>query len=203
MSDTVAIQSRTKVKSTQKTYTLLEYLTREERTVHKHEYYNGNLRRMPGAKFNHNLIATNVLMLLSEAVRKLEKEYYVINSDQKVLVESENVVLYPDALVIFEKPQFWKGRTDLVLNPLVIVEVASKSTRKYDWGGKFLLYQQIPSFREYVIIHQEKIAVHTWFKKDATTWKTAESKDLNGSVPLQALGLELPLSRVYNRVEFK
>jgi len=47
-----------------------------------------------------------------------------------------------------------EGRKDVIINPLVIIEVLSDSTRKFDKTGKFELYQRIPSLKEYILIEQ-------------------------------------------------
>ena len=188
--------------ATPKRYTLGQYLEREERSVHKHEFFNGLIERIPGAKYHHNKIATNVVVALDKQVSALSQHYEVINSDQKIYIAVENVVLYPDALIICEKPEFWNGREDLIVNPLVIVEVVSKNTRSYDRGDKFLLYQMIPSFREYILIEQEKPWVEYWFRQDQETWKTAVCQDLNGAVQLRAVNIVLQLSEVYRHLSF-
>ena len=63
--------------------------------------------------------------------------------------------LYPDLLVYCGEPQLTDEVEDTITNPKVIVEVLSPSTANYDQGGKFRLYQQLPSFEEYVLVSQD------------------------------------------------
>lgn len=185
-----------------KRYSLEAYLTREERSSRKHEFFNGIIQRMPGSKYRHNLIAANVLRLLGNAVQQLPKRYIVLNSDQKVYIPAENVALYPDALVICERPEFWNGREDLLTNPLLIVEIASRTTRDYDRGEKFLFYQRIPVFKEYVLIEQEKCMVETWYRQDVNTWRTAISDQLDNAIFLKSLDVSLDTGAIYQGVDF-
>lgn len=185
-----------------KTYTLEEYLHREERSITKNEFYNGQIIPMAGAKYNHNLIASNMVRFLGNEVENLEQTYLVLNSDQKVYIEAENTAVYPDALVICEKPKFWQGREDLITNPIVIIEVLSKSTRKYDLKDKFSLYQLIPSFKEYITIEPNKIHVQAWFMQDEETWKVSKATDLTQVIHLRSLNIDINLSDIYRRVEF-
>ncbi len=201
MSAIAAIEKKP-VSTKLKIYTLEEYLLKEERSISKNEFYNGQIVPMPGAKYNHNQIASNVVRFLGNLTENLEKTYCILNSDQKVYIEAENTSLYPDALVICEKPEFWQGRTDLITNPIVIVEVLSKSTRNYDLKDKFLLYQLIPSFKEYITIEQNRPRVVSWFKQDEETWKINRSTDLTQCIHVRALGIDLPLSDIYKRIEF-
>jgi Uma2 family endonuclease len=185
-----------------KIYTLEDYLQKEERAIAKNEFYNGQIIPMPGSKYKHNLIAANMVRFLGNQVDELEKVYLVLNSDQKVYIEAENTAVYPDALVICEKPEFWQGREDLITNPILIVEVLSKSTRKYDLKDKFSLYQLIPSFREYITIEPNKPNVQSWFMQDEETWKVNRASALTQSIHIRSLGIDLALSDIYRRVEF-
>lgn len=189
------------LKKVTKMYTLDEYLTREARMVHKSEFYNGQIIPMPGAKLNHNLISSNVIRHLGNALDHLD--YLVLNSDQKVYIEAENIALYPDALVISGAPQFWQGREDLIVNPILIVEVLSRTTRKYDLADKFSLYQNLPSFKEYITIEPTKFKVTSWYNQDSETWKTVSATELTQSIPIRSLNIHLSLSDIYKRVVFK
>lgn len=185
-----------------KKYTLEEYLQREERSLHKHHFINGDIITMPGAKLRHNLIATNTTYLLKKLTQTLEKKYLVVNSDQKIYIESANTVLYPDALVVCEVPVFWNDREDLIVNPLLIVEVLSKSTRKYDRGNKFTFYKACPTLKEYVVIDQFEPLLESWYRVGDTTWDNTLQTDLSQSLVLRSLGIELPLKEVYDKIDF-
>ncbi len=191
-----------KALKTPKMFTLGEYLAREEKAINKHEFYNGQIVRMPGGKFSHNEIASNMLNALRIAVKPLPKKYRVINSDQKIYIAAENKALYPDALVVCERPEFWEDREDLIVNPLLIVEVASKSTRMYDRGEKFMLYRSLPTFKEYVLIEQNLPSVEAWFKEKETTWDVLTETALNNAILLRSLGVSILLADIYENIEF-
>jgi Uma2 family endonuclease len=185
---------------TPKIYSLAEYLAKEEQSIHKHEFYNGQIIRMPGFKYKHNKICSNVIHFLTVGIDLLKTHYEVLTSDQKIYIPAENVSLYSDALVISEKPIFGEDREDLLLNPLVIVEVASKGTRGYDRGEKFMSYKNIPSFKEYVLIEQDKHRVETWFRQDAETWKVSVVEGLDASVSLRSIAVSLALKDIYKHL---
>ena len=56
-----------------KTYTLEEYLLIEDRSIEKHEFFNGEVIKMPGAKPEHNLIAANIITELKMHCGKRRK----------------------------------------------------------------------------------------------------------------------------------
>lgn len=185
-----------------KVYTLREYLSREERSLHKHEFHNGQIVRMAGGKSKHNEIATNITSAIKYTVKPLPQKYRVYNSDQKIYIEARDKAVYPDALVICEKPEYWEDREDLIVNPLLIVEVASGSTRTYDRGNKFLLYELLPSFREYVLVEQNKPQIEIWYREDENTWKKSIIQDLNGAIFLKSIGVSIILADIYDNIEF-
>ena len=185
-----------------KIYTHEEYLRFEEKAKSKNEFYKGLIIPMAGAKLRHNQIATNITTAIKIAVRGLVNRYIVLNSDQKVRIETEDTTVYPDALVICEKPEFWNGREDVIVNPFVIVEVLSKSTQNYDRGEKFMLYQRLPSLREYVVIEQHTPLVESWYQIEENTWQKTTAQGMEGVLSLRSLGVTLRLDEVYEHIDF-
>ena len=184
----------------EKLYTVQEYLAFEERATNKHEYYNGKILKMPGASYRHNQIATNVAAILVNAL--YDTNFIVTNSDTKIHISQLDSFVYPDAVVVFEKPEFYAGRNDVVLNPLLIVEVASPSTKEYDRSLKFQRYKTLPSFKEYVLVEQAQPWVVASYKIADRTWKDTEANTLDGSVYLQSVDCTLELKRIYHGVLF-
>ncbi|MDQ2751414.1 MAG: Uma2 family endonuclease, partial [Bacteroidota bacterium] len=131
-----------------------------------------------------------------------EKHFFVLNSDMKIQIPQLESFVYPDAVVVFEKPLFYEGRTDVVLNPLLIVEVASRSTRKYDRTTKFEYYKTLPSFKEYVLIEQTKPWVIASYKIADRTWQDTEAFSPDGSVYLRSVDCNIELKKVYHGVPF-
>ena len=185
-----------------KKYTVEEYLQREETAVEKSEYYRGEVYAMSGGTENHSLISANV----SGEMRGLlkGKDCRVYDSNFKVRIEAEDAFVYPDAMVVCGATELHSESNHVCLNPTVVFEVLSESTADYDRGGKFRKYQQIPSLQEYVIVHQKEAQVIVHRKTD-TGWSTFEGRrysDLNASVELKSLEVEIPMSEIYYQVDF-
>jgi Uma2 family endonuclease len=186
-----------------KRHTLGEYLRREERSAEKHEYFDGIIKAIPMAKGPHNEITANTIAALKNAVKQLATIYRVFSNDQKIYIPELNVGLYPDALVVCEKPEYWDEEALLLTNPLLIVEVLSKSTRHYDYGSKFNYYKTLPSFKEYVLIEQTECRVETWFREAPDLWRNTVVSDLAEPLALRSLGCELRLADVYEHIAFE
>ncbi|MBK9255837.1 MAG: Uma2 family endonuclease [Saprospiraceae bacterium] len=178
-----------------------KYLDKEVRSDQKHEYYNGKIRKMPGSSYNHNKIAANIIIALGQIFETNHLAYEVISSDQKVFIPKLNQVLYPDALVVFQKPEFWNDRKDVLLNPILIVEVLSPATEKYDRQDKFMSYKNIPSFLEYVMVRQDKTEVETWFREEPHLWRETTISEA-GDIKLSSLGISISIDKVYRNIEF-
>jgi Uma2 family endonuclease len=185
-----------------KVYTFEEYLRREEKAVEKHEFYNGKIIRMPGGTNIHSEISTNVVTAIKIAIRVLPIKFRVYNSDLKIRIEPVDVGVYPDALVICKEPEFWQNRRDVIVNPLLIVEVLSPSTQAYDRLGKFELYKQLPSFQEYVLVNTDKHSVETRFQEETDLWRIKTETNVENAVTLRSLGVSISMADIYEDIIF-
>lgn len=181
-------------------YSLEEYLQIEEVAEERHEYIDGQIIPKPMARAPHNEIATNLIAALKIAVKTLDKKYRIYSSNQKIYLPSLNIGLYPDAVVVCEKPEFWDDNKILLINPLAISEVLSKSTGKYDQGGKFLDYQPLDSFKEYVILDQDKCQVQVFYREEPDLWRKRSFSDLDAQIELKSIGCVVELRDIYEDV---
>jgi Uma2 family endonuclease len=185
-----------------KRYTLEEYFALEERSEEKHEYHNGKLKIMAGGTIPHNKIAVNIARSLDNWIEENNLPYVVLGSDTKIRIEKYNRNVYPDVLVVCEKVQYWEGRNDIIVNPLLIFEVISESTEGYDRSNKFDLYRTLPSFKEYVLISQFKPLADDYFRQteDENLWKITTTADMEAALRLHSIGFDLPLAKIYWQV---
>lgn len=180
-----------------KTYTLDEYIRIEETSTEKHEFYYGKLIAMPGESLLHNEICIQLLELLRNILRK--KGYKVYIESVKVNIESEKIYLYPDLVVIKEQPQENLPYKDYIIyNPLLIIEVLSDSTRKYDLTDKFIQYQKIASLQYYLAVDPVKHAV-LYYEKDASNeWSSKIFTGDDEIINLPGLNAAITLGDIYN-----
>jgi Uma2 family endonuclease len=183
-------------------HTLEEYLRKEANSTHKHEFINGEIIKMPNARYNHNLIAMNIAIDLSYQTENSDKNYQILGSDQKIYFPSLDEGVYADALAVCEKPLFWDNDDLLLINPILVVEVLSKSTQKYDRTGKFDKYKTVESFKEYVMIRQNECYAEVWYRERPGLWHETIVTDIEGKLPLQSLGVEVSMKRIYKNVSF-
>jgi Uma2 family endonuclease len=183
-----------------KTYiTPEEYLTIERKAEYKSEYYNGEMFAMAGASEQHVLIVTNVVAELRGQLRG--RPCTVYSTDLRVRVSPTGLYTYPDVVVVCGQPQFADEQRDMLLNPTLIVEVLSDSTKDYDRGGKFEHYRSFASFREYVLIAQDRCHVEHFVRQSDNRWLLSETNRLEDTIHLSSINCNLALTEVYAKVE--
>ncbi|NEX23823.1 Uma2 family endonuclease [Thiorhodococcus mannitoliphagus] len=164
------------------------------------EYVHGEVFAMTGASADHNSIVMNIGRELSTQMKGKPCQVYA--NDMKVVIRAADAGKYPDILAYCGPPEFSDGRRDVLLNPSLIVEVLSPSTEAYDRGDKFALYRQIPSLRQYLLVSQDRARVELYERGEAGRWILTEYAALTDEVVLSSVGCTLPLSEIYDKVEF-
>ena len=185
---------------TKKFITPEEYLALEERADHKSEYYNGEIFAMSGASFNHNVITGNAHAALHQLLSKRPCRTFV--NDMRLLTSPKGLYTYPDVMVVCGKIEFAPNRNDTVMNPIVLVEVLSESTKGYDRGEKFAMYRQIPSLKEYVMIDQTQPYVEH-YRREGHFWVFEALETIDAILTVPALECEMPLAVLYEKVEWQ
>ena len=166
----------------------------------RNEYRNGEIVPMAGGLPNHNRVTLNVASVLNFAFKG--KPYEVFAMDQRLWIPKKRIHTYPDVMVIQGQLELQTGRKDTVMNPLLIVEVLSKSTADYDREKKFRAYRSIPSFQEYVLIDQYSQHIDQYVKVGEKKWNLQEYDETDSVVKLVTIDLEITIADIYDKVEF-
>ena len=181
-------------------YTPEEYLEVEEEAEFRSEYRDGEIIPMTGGTTNHNKIAGNFYAYLKFALRG--KNYDVYISDVRLWIPRYRQYTYPDVMVIEGQPVYTGTNTTTVMNPSLIAEVLSKSTKNYDQGDKFLYYRSIPEFKEYVLIDQYQYHVMQYVKTAEGQWLFNELEGESATLSLQTVDVNIQLNDLYEKVNF-
>lgn len=184
-------------------FTLSQYLEREERSMELHEYYDGVITKLPMARGPHNKIIMNVGTALNISIKLSGKKYWVMGGQQKVFMPALNWGVFPDVLVVTDKPLYWDDNQVLLINPIVIIEVLSRSTKRHDRTTKFTDYKTLESFQEYVLIDQNKCYVETHFREEPNVWKGTDFKDINASIHLKSIDCTISIADIYENITLK
>lgn len=175
-----------------------EYLAGEEISPGKHEYVGGAVYAMVGTRNAHNIIAGNAFATLWNRLRGQPCRPF--NSDTKIRLRlsSETRFYYPDVSVVCRpNPQTEPFQDE----PVVVIEVVSRRTRRIDEGEKRDAYLTIPSLHLYLLIEQDAPAVAAWRRTEAG-FVLEEYKDLDAIVPMNEVHACLPAAELYDGVIF-
>src|SRR5215467_10497286 len=158
----------------QSRYTVEEYLSFERGSDQRHEFLDGEVYLMAGERPEHGTICTNITGQLYVQLRG--KRCQVFSKDMKVRSEPEpksryevrGLYSYPDLVVVCDEPRFHDQYKDVLLNPVVIVEVLSESTESFDRGEKWSRYQTwLPSLLEYILVSQKKPHIEHYIRRES------------------------------------
>ena len=177
-------------------FTIEEYLEMENAaTIGKYEYYQGEIFAMSGAKYQHNLVVKNLFLALGSKLKG--KPCQPMGSDMRVHIEENTLFTYPDISIVCGEPEFLNNDEFNLLNPVIIVEVLSQSTKGYDRGDKFKLYRDIPSLKEYILIDPERISIEAFYINAESEWALKEFMSIGDTLYLNSIKVSLPLADIY------
>lgn len=164
----------------------------------KHEFVGGVVYAMVGASNVHNAIATNALVALGTRLRG--KKCRPFNSDTKIRIRlpTHTRFYYPDAAVVCRPNPPDDSFQD---EPAVVVEVLSRSTRRHDEGEKKEAYFTIASLAVYLLVEQDEARV-TAYRRTEQGFVAEVYEGPHGVIPLPEIETELPLTELYEAVEF-
>jgi len=178
-----------------KKYSIEEYLEMEEASQERHEYYQGEIFAMSGPKVTHGIISGNTFLELGNKLKG--KGCRPFNGEQRIHIEQNTLFTYPDIFVVCGDIETRNNDDWNILNPTVIVEILSPSTRDYDRGQKFKLYRDIPSLKGYILIDSESINVEAFYINEHGNWELKEYKSIEDSLSINSIQVSLELKEIY------
>jgi Uma2 family endonuclease len=109
-------------------------------------------------------------------------------------VKVANDFFYPDVMVVCQQDNDFDYYKQ---SPVIIVEVLSKSTRKFDKTAKRLKYQSIPTLEEYVLIEQTIGEIEVFRRKEY--WQSSYYY-LGDAITFESLAITVLVEDIYYQV---
>lgn len=178
-----------------------EYLEMENASMEKHEFYKGEIFAMSGAKVPHNIVTKNLSGILFGKLKGKKCQPY--GSDQRIHIQSNTLFTYPDISIICGEIITLNNDDYNVLNPAVIIEVLSKSTKNYDRGEKFKLYRDIPTLKEYILVDSETIHIEVFRLNENNHWELEEYNSVENFLFIKAIDEKIAISEIYEGVNIE
>jgi len=171
------------------------YLRIERAAPYRSEFIGGEMFAMAGGTARHARLAMRIGSGLE--VQLEGKRCRTYSSDMRVLTPITGDQTYPDLSVVCGPAKMDGTSTDILTNPTLIVEVLSPTTADHDRGTKFDLYQQIPSFTDYLTVYQNAIRIDHYARQADGSWVLRSHQGEDARVPLPSIECELHLGAVF------
>jgi len=186
-----------------------EYLEFERKAEEKHEYVDGEVLRMERAyEPPHGMAGARIRHV--KIVSKLQGEIYaqlkgkgcdVLTNDMKTAVKPSDSYFYPDLIVVCGKPEVEEKKSDVLMNPGIIIEVLSKGTKDYDLGTKQFKYMQNPSVQEMAFVESNIMSVKVSRKQADNLWKFEWLTNPEDLLQFFSVDIKITLKDIYDGIE--
>jgi len=164
---------------------------------YRYEVIDGFLYDMTGSSPEHGVIAGNIFSILREQTRQCGP--CRVYQDQYVVIPGKSPVV-PDVVLTCDLSD-WDKEKRLkpfkIQSPLIVVEVLSPSTAKYDRAEKFARYQLCSTLEVYMLVSQDEPYIEVY--RRATNWQQ-ERFGKGQKIELDQLDLELAVAEVYEAI---
>src|SRR5215213_8857475 len=181
-------------------FTAEQYLDLERHSEIRHEFLDGTVYAMSGASRAHSAICFNLAVIIGSQLRGTPCQGF--SPDMKVRAGDASLFAYPDLAVVCGEPILHDDHGDVLLNPVVVFEVLSRSTQAYDRGEKFERYKSIETLRDYVLVSQDRALLEHFSRQPDGTWSRSELTGTDAALTLESINCRVALADVYDRIDF-
>lgn len=181
--------------------TLEEYFELDKNAEGRFEYHDGFAFEMSGVSIAHADIEANLMTTLKNKIAS--RDCKINPANVRIKVPKLPTYRYADLSALCGKRIVEQiAGLDVLINPSLIVEVLSPSTAYYDRGEKFTEYKSIESFKEYLLVDQNRKFVTLYAKHNEKFW--FQSEYVKGeSLKLESLECELSVDEIYQGIIFE
>lgn len=177
-----------------------QYLEIERASEIRHEFLDGLVYAMAGESPDHSRICFNLAAAIGAQLRNKPCEGFSPN--MKVRAGLGGLYAYPDLMIVCGGAKFHDEHGDVLLNPIVVFEVLSPSTEKYDRGEKFRRYTtHIDSLQDYVLVSQDQQRIEHYHRQPDGSWSPMEISGTDGLLLLSSIECQVPLAEVYRNTQ--
>ncbi len=135
-----------------------------------------------------------------------QAEYRVLGSNVKIVIPRQEGDVNADVSIVKDPVEYGltpgsQLSTVRIKNPEIVVEVLSKSTRKFDMGEKLDYYKLIPSLQHILLVDQTRPLASIYSRTSVPDeWLNHDYRSIDSVVKLG--DLELPMKDIYRKIVF-
>ena len=165
----------------------------------RYEFFNGASIAKKGEAPVHVTIAAQTSFALNNRLDNTTCQ--AGQNDLKVGSEQSKTYCFPDVLVWCENARWDEKRKNVLISPIVIIEVLSPSTQRIDKGAKLNAYLQIPELLDYLIVSSDRIFIEHYARLNEDDWRFRRYHAREPTIEFAALDLRIPVAQIYHKSE--
>jgi Uma2 family endonuclease len=177
-------------------FSVEEYLALEETSSVRHEYAAGQIYAMSEPLKRHQLIAGNIFAAVHAHLRDKPCRAYMEKIRVNIKAQGADYFYYPD--IVVGCGQTLDDEDEPIDEYRLVVEVMSRSTERTDRREKALVYRELPSIQEIVLISQGPTLVTAYRRIE--DWAPVILASLEQALELKSIDLALPLRQIYEKL---
>lgn len=184
--------------------TWAEYLDVVDSVPYTVQFINGEVIMSQATRLHESLVGILIWLFNNALINYTE--YDVLGSNVKIVIPGQEGDLNADLSVVKEPVEY--GTTDTgrltemrIKNPEIVVEVLSKSTRKFDLEEKLSYYKLIPSLQYILFVDQYRPYASVYTRTPVPDeWLNHDYRTLDAVVRLGTI--ELAMADIYRKTTF-
>lgn len=169
------------------------FLAWEHEQPDRHEFVNGEIYAMTGATAAHDEITGNLYSALKS--RLVPRGCRVYQQNRKVAAGID--FFYPDVVVQCGPREL---KSLIATDPVLLAEVLSDSTARYDQDHKWPLYQRLASLRTFLLVAQDRVKVEV-YRRSAGGWHYTLHETRDDTIDLAKPSLSIPVRELYAGID--
>jgi len=164
---------------------------------YRYELIDGVVYDITGSTPEHSVIASNIEILLREQLGRSGPCH--THREQYVAIPGKPSVV-PDVVLTCDVADWDKDKRlkpFMIRSPLIVFEVLSPTTERYDRTEKFARYMRCPTLEVYILVSQDEQHIEVY--RRSMSWKQ-ERFTASQTIKLEQLDLELQVVSIYEGV---
>ncbi|MER3632310.1 MAG: hypothetical protein C4325_09200 [Blastocatellia bacterium] len=177
-----------------------DYLAAERKTSARDEYLNGRIIAKSSVNRWHNRIVSNSAIAIGSRTSGQKFEIYISNMRVRL---PNNLICYPDIVIVTGEPTFADAEMDLLLNPAIVIEVLSPLTQTCEKMQRLESLLAMESVRECLFIKQDEMRAEHYSRQNPKQWIYKIYNEREDVVSIDSIGCKISMQEIYAHIKLE
>jgi Uma2 family endonuclease len=147
----------------------------------------------------HNLLVSNTAIGIGSRLHGHKCEIYIGGMGVKL----GGIISFPDIAIVNGEPTFQDQKSDLLLNPTIVIEVVSVTTASSEKTKTLESYLELASIKELLILKQDEMRVEHYARQNQRQWLYRIYNERDDVVSLDSIGCKIALQDIYANIKLR